>query len=89
MIMKESLWRIVTGEGTSPVGGDVAARVKFVGRKDRVLATVVLSVDSSLLYLISNPEDPVVVWKKLADKFEKSTWATRLDPCIVNCTRYD
>ena len=34
---------------------------------------------TSLLYLVGNPEDPVVVWKKLADQFEKKTWATRLD----------
>lgn len=78
-LMKEGLWRIVTGEETSPAGGDAAARAKFVGRKDRALATVVLSVDPSLLYRIGNPEDPVVVWKKLADQFEKRTWATRLD----------
>ena len=36
-------------------------------------------MDPSLLYLIGNPENPVVIWKKLADQFEKKTWATRLD----------
>ena len=78
-LMKEGLWRIVTGEETAPVDGAAAERVKFASRRDRALATVVLSVDTSLLYLIGNPEDPVVVWKKLADQFEKKTWATRLD----------
>ena len=32
-----------------------------------------------LLYLVGDTEDPVVIWKKLADQFEKKTWATRLD----------
>ncbi len=36
-------------------------------------------MDSSLLYLIGNPENPVEIWKKLADQFEKKTRATCLD----------
>ena len=28
---------------------------------------------------MSNPQDPVVIWKKLANQFEKKTRATRLD----------
>lgn len=78
-LMKEGLWRIVTGEETAPASGSASERAKFASRQDRALATVVLSVDTSLLYLIGNPEDPAVVWKKLADQFEKKTWATRLD----------
>ena len=78
-LMKEGLWRIVTGEETAPDRGTESERAKFASRRDRALATVVLSVDTSLLYLIGNPEDPALVWKKLADQFEKKTWATRLD----------
>ncbi len=77
-LMKEGLWRIVTGEETAP-GGTEAERAKFATRKDRALATIVLSVDPSLLYLVGDPEDPVAVWKKLGDQFQKKTWATRLD----------
>ena len=36
-----------------------------------------LSVEPSLLYLIGDPEDPVVVWKKLTDQFQKKTWANK------------
>ena len=32
-----------------------------------------------ILYIIGNPEDPVVLWKKLANQYEKKTWARRLD----------
>ena len=76
--MKEGLWRIVTGAESAPSGSE-SERAKFAARRDRALATVVLSVDPSLLYLIGEPEDPVVVWRKLANQFEKRTWATRLD----------
>lgn len=76
-LMKESLWRIVTEEETEPIGDD-GARAKFATRRNKALATVVLSVDTSLLYLIGDPVDPVVVCQ-LADQFEKKTWATRLD----------
>ena len=65
-LMKEGLWRIVTGEETAPE--TEAERAKFATQKDRALATIVLSVDPSLLYLVGDPEDPVVVWKKLGDQ---------------------
>ena len=73
-LMKEGLWKIVTGEEVAPT-----EQSKFTARKDRALASIVLSVDTSLLYLINDPTDPVVVWGKLAGQFEKKTWATRLD----------
>ena len=77
MLMIEGLWKIVTGEETEP--NDEEQRAKFSTRRDQALATVVLSVDPSILYIIGNPEDPVVVWKKIANQYEKRTWARRLD----------
>ena len=38
-----------------------------------------LSVEPSLLYLVGNPEDPAAVWGKLANQFQKRTWATKLE----------
>ena len=32
---------------------------QFLTRKDRALATIVLSIELSLLYLLGNPENPV------------------------------
>ena len=41
-----------------------------------------------LLCLVGDPEDPVVIWNKLADQFEKKMgqqgWI-----CATNCTRWD
>jgi hypothetical protein len=73
-LMRESLWRIVNGEETAPTRGGESEQAKFASRRDRALATIVLTVDPSLLYLIGNPENPVEIWKKLANQFEKKTW---------------
>lgn len=40
---------------------------------------IVLSVDPSLLYLLGDPKNPVVVWKQLSDQFQKKTWANKLE----------
>ena len=37
------------------------------------------SIRTSLLYLIGDPKDPVAVWKKLQDQFQKKTWANKLE----------
>ena len=76
-LMKDGLWRIVNGSEVAPEEED--RRAKFMTRRDRALAIIVLSVEPSLLYLLGNPEDPVAVWKKLADQFQKKTWANKLE----------
>ena len=42
------------------------------------MAKIVLSLEQSLLYLIGDPDDLGVVWKKLADQFQKKTCANKL-----------
>ena len=76
-LVKDGLWSIVNGTEAIPDEGDADARAKFVARRDRALALIVLSVEPSLLYLLGDPEDPVVVWKKLSDQFQKKTWANK------------
>ena len=43
--------------------------LKILATGNPVLAVIVLSVEPSLLYWVGDPEDPTVVWKKLADQF--------------------
>jgi hypothetical protein len=52
-----------------------------MARKYRALATIVLSLDPSLLYLIGDPDDWVIVWNKLSDQFQKKSWANKLALC--------
>ena len=77
-LMKDGLWNIVNGTELPPPPTD-NGHTKFMARRDRALATIVLSVDPSLLYLIGDPVDPIVVWKKLADQFQKRSWANKLE----------
>lgn len=75
-LTKDGLWGIVSGTEAAPAEADADKYRKFVGRQDRALAIIVLSVDPSLLYLLGEPEDPGTVWKKLADQFQKKTWSS-------------
>ena len=68
----------VNGSKTSPSQSETERYAKFVARRDRAQAIIVSSVESSLLYLIGDPEDPVAVWRKLSDQFQKKTWANKL-----------
>ena len=36
---------------------------------EEALATIILAVDPSLLYLIGKPENPIVIWRKLANQY--------------------
>ena len=76
-VMRDGLWDIVNNKEKIPTEGDKDI-LNFLFRKDRALATIVLSVDPSLLYLIGDPDDPVVVRNKLADQFQKKTWENKL-----------
>ena len=78
-LMKEGLWAIVDGSETPPPENESDKYRKFVGRRDRALALIVLSIEPLLLYLIGDPEDPIKVWTKLADQFQKKTWANKLE----------
>jgi len=60
---------------TDQAPGNEEADAKFAATRGCTLATIVLAVKPSLL---GNPEDPVVVWKKLRDQFQKKTWVNRL-----------
>ena len=63
-LMKEVLWSIVNSSEHAPGKEDGNKYAKFIAGRSWVLATIVLSIDPALLYLIGNPEDPVEVWRK-------------------------
>ena len=79
-LMKDGLWSIVNETEAVPRADEAEAYGKFMLRRDRALAIIGLSVHPSLLYLVgTDPEDPVVVWKKLKQQFQKKTWANKLE----------
>ena len=66
-LIKDSLWRIVNGTDKAPPEEQADARKKYMTRRDRTLAIIMLAVDPSLLYLLREPEDPRAVWRKLEE----------------------
>ena len=77
-LIKYGGWGFVTDTEPEPADGDHAAWRKYYERRDKALATIVLAVDPSLLYLLGDPQDPAEVWQKLSDQFEKKSWANKL-----------
>ena len=77
-LMKYGAWGFVTGTEVEPDDEDHVGWRKFNDRKDKALATIVLGVEPALLYMLGDPQDPAEVWQKLADQFEKKSWANKL-----------
>ena len=77
-LMREGLWDIVTKKEVTPADETTKQYTDFMARYNRMLATIVLTVDLTLLYLIEEPDSSVTVWEKLANQFQKKTWVNKL-----------
>ena len=77
--IREGLWGIVAGtEETPDVATDAEKHAKFMSRKDWAVATIVLAIDPSILYLTGDPEDPAAVRNKLSGPIQRKAWANKL-----------
>ena len=79
-LIKDGLWGIVDGSEAAPAEID-GAYSKYISRKNRALAIIVLSIDPTLLYLFGGPTDPTAVWERHSTQFQKKTWANKLALC--------
>ena len=79
-LIKDGLWSIVMETEAAPAEGS-DRYPKYRTRRNKALATIVLSVDPSILYLIGDREDPVAVLKLLSEQFQRATWANKLALC--------
>ena len=78
-LVREGLWGIVLRTEECPdEAGEAKKYRKYMARRDRALATIVLAIDTSLLYLLGDPQDPAKVWEELSNQFQKRTWANKL-----------
>ena len=73
-LIKDGLW----GSEAAPAETD-GAYSKYISRKNRALAIIVLSIDPYLLYLLNDPTDPTAAWERLSTQFQKKTWANKLE----------
>ena len=74
-LIREDLWNIVNGTAAEPT--EATALARYISRKDKALALIVLSIQPRLLYLIGDPQDPINVWKSLQDIFQKKSWSNK------------
>ena len=79
--IRDDLWNIVDGKEEEPAADAGAEKKKtFRTRRNKLLSTIVLSMQPQLHYLVGRePQDPVAVWKALSDHFERKTWANRYE----------
>ena len=77
-LISQDLWSYVDGSATVPNSTEVNEHRKYVIKRDKCLASIVLSVESNHLYLLGDPTDPVKVWKLLQDTFMKNSIANKL-----------
>jgi hypothetical protein len=70
---RDGLWDIISNTVPVTEQTDTGKYAKYMARNDRALPTIVLSLDPSLLYLISDSDDPAIVWNKLSDQFQKKS----------------
>ena len=71
--LKKGVWSIVSGTEAAPAENTKERVLECYSlRQDKALATIVLSIDPSLLYLLGNSDNPVAVWRKLEEQFQKS-----------------
>ena len=66
-LKKDGVW-----SGTEVAQEDARELERYNRRKDKALSTIVLSNDPFLLYLLGDTVDPVAVWTKLEEQFQKS-----------------
>ena len=43
-----------------------------------MLPTIVFTLDQNLLYVLGEPNDPMFIWEKLAEQFQKKSWVNKL-----------
>ena len=78
-LMKEGLWSYVDGTADVPnVQTDPEKYRVYVNKRDKALATIVLSVSPEFLYIVGDALDPVTVWNKLSNQFQRKGWANKL-----------
>ena len=78
LLMAKGLWKYV--DGSAELAGDAAEEVaeKFRAEQQKAFSTIVLSISSSLLYLITSCELPKDAWDTLKKHFERDTLANKL-----------
>ena len=78
LLLAKGLWEIITGEEVLAARASDQQAADFKKRSRKAFSTIVMSIDSSLIYLITSHEKPTAAWKALCDHFERDTLVNKL-----------
>lgn len=77
LLMAKEVWGHVDGTVVQPEN-DPAAQASFAKCKQKAMATLVMGISSSLIYLITSCDNPKDIWDTLRAQFERNTLANKL-----------
>ncbi len=75
-LMRDGLWELIDGSEVEPE--EAEPKLKYKGRRNKALGTIILTISTKLHYLLGTPTDPKVVWTILENQFQKKTWSNVL-----------
>ena len=78
VLMKEGLWTIVNGTKKAPEDGRPRNSQSSLLVETEHWHSLYCRSKPALLYLLGDLDDPVTVWKKLSDQFQKKSLANKL-----------
>eukprot|EP00094_Tigriopus_californicus_P012853 TCALIF_12428-PA protein Name:"Similar to Retrovirus-related Pol polyprotein from transposon TNT 1-94 (Nicotiana tabacum)" AED:0.02 eAED:0.05 QI:22/0/0/1/0/0/2/0/415 len=74
--MRNGLWGLIDGtDVTPPPDAEPSILSRFQIRCGQATGIILLSLDTSVLYLIGEENDPAKAWAKLENQYQPKTWA--------------
>ncbi len=65
LLLAKGLWRLVDGSQTLAADATAQAKAEFEQRQEKAFSTLVLSMNSSQIYLVTSCEKPDAAWTAL------------------------
>ena len=78
LLLARRLWGLVDGTEVIRDISSAQQEADFKKRSQKAFSTIVMSISSSVLYLITSFEEPADAWMALRDHFEQDTLVNKL-----------
>ena len=73
LLMAKGLWKFVDGSAVLAEDASEENKEKFQANQQKAFSTIVMSISSTLLYLITSCELPKDAWDSLKKHYERDT----------------
>ena len=78
LLMAKELWEYVEGTARSPDADSDGAQARYEKDKQKAMGTLVMGIQSNLIYLVTSCTTPKDLWDTLKAQFERNTLANKL-----------